>query len=178
MSKKSDARAFRRFLKTLDPERRDEFLELMRTSPSKINRELAAQATRDVARARREGCSGPRIKAFELHGVPYSDDGMLWARGRVKYGDAKRGTTRLTPELSIPTEDRYDLMSIERAAACNDPPSITGRQAEYLQQRNLTVQRQKVRKATRAEAQALRNAKRIIQDFHKKSEISPKSASN
>lgn len=135
----------KKWLDTLSPAQRKEARALLRRSASRANREQAAQARKGLARAKREGCSGPRIKAFEFSGVPYRDPGMVQARGKVKYGDADRGTRRYTPPASVASEDRYDLMSEERAIWCADAPSITGRQLEYLRQRHLRVERPKLR---------------------------------
>ena len=140
MRKKNVDRQTRKWLSTLTPEQRAEAVAMLRQSASGANRRVVAREPPSVAVAKREACSEPRMRI----GVPHREPGMRRGRGRVKYGDAKRGTTRFTPLHAIESEDRYDLMSVERAAACNDEPSITGRQLEYLRMRHLWVQRSRL----------------------------------
>lgn len=139
------------WMRSLSPRRQAEVARLLRKSPSAAIRKMVEQSEAAGGKAEREACSGPRINAYKNRGVPYKDPGMKRARGAVKFGDAPRGTRRWTPADAIKSEDRYDQMSVERASACGDAPSITGRQLETIRQRRLNVEHTKTTRKKKAD---------------------------
>lgn len=149
------------WLKQQSPERRAEAMRLLTSSASRKNKKIAAAvkivlaqaremesaARSQIENARRRGCSMPRIEAYKRAGHPYRNPGMRLSRHGSRIGNSPGvlETQRWTPPQAVTLEDRYDAMDAVEAAACNDPPSVTGIQMQQIQFRKGRLEKQKLR---------------------------------
>lgn len=108
----------------------------------KPTREMAAEVLRRVNividEAVKHACSMARIDGHLHRNEHHRVRGMKLSRYGSRVGDHPGilESRRWTPPQAVSLEDRYDAMDAIDAAACTDPPSITGVQFQQLEMRN------------------------------------------
>lgn len=107
--------------------------------------EVLARVQILIETVRKHACSMSRYIAHVDHGEHHKVCGMRISRYGSRIGDAPGvlETRRWTPPQAVTLEDRYDAMDPIEAAACRDPPSVTGIQMQQIQMRNGRLERPK-----------------------------------